>query len=152
MPAAPEFSRTLRLERCVKIDFEPIPHKKSQTYSHIGVTGKITIELYGEPDCPHKVFKAAVEGRVVKYAVNKIGTYIVGNHHFFHKASHYQEETFGYHFAGSGWVLTNLAEHIPGAYNRSGKQRGEKSEEKEVIEKIAAWFEVASINIDHIAD
>ena len=112
MPAAPEFAGALRFEWSHEVVLEPVSEKERQPYGHVGISGEVAIQLYGESYASHGILKSGIEEGIVEYPVYEIAADIVGYHNFLDESGHYQKQALGGHIPGGLAAGGYLWKHV----------------------------------------
>jgi len=84
VPAPPEIADAAADIRKVEIFREAEPQHLSQPDRHIGVAGKIAINLHGVAIGCHKIFKTSIAQRVIENTIDKVYRQVIGDNHFFY--------------------------------------------------------------------
>ena len=86
MPPLPEVGDVCSLVRGVKIDWQPETEYKCQSNGDICITREIAIDLKSVSVNRHQVFKTGVYRRGIKYSVDEVCCYKIGNNNLLYQS------------------------------------------------------------------
>ena len=149
MPAAPELGNALADVGLVEVLVKPEPHHQAQTNGHIGVPGKVEIQLRGVRQYAQPGIRRTGIGQ--RKGTVRQRRYRVGDKDFLDEALHEPERALTELFHGMGAVgelvcQVLVTQHRPG--NKLGEQRNEGRE----INKPPGRFRIPPIDIHHVGN
>ena len=150
MPPTPEVGRIQRLVRRVEVLRKAKSQQHRQTNGHVGVSGKIEIELHriAERRGPARDHRELVG--MIKQACDR-GCNAVGNDEFFDEAACEEIDADAHHFAGELRVqVAKLRIDVGVANDRTCNEVGKQGHECRVLEQIGGRIDAATIDVDRV--
>ncbi len=125
MPSLPEFADISGNIRQIEVAVKVISKAFCAADRHIGITGKITINLERVSNYRKNQRKSMIFGGGGKYCVGE-KRYVVGDYYFFEKTYKEYLQTFFEVFKGDISVFVKLRDEVVGFNNRTGNKLGEE--------------------------
>ena len=149
MPTTPELGNALADVGLVEVLVKPEAHHQTQADGHIGVAGKVEIQLRGvRQDAQPGIRRTGVRQR--KGTVRQ-RRYRVGDKDFLDEALHEPERALTELFHGMG-AVGELIRQVLVTQHRPGNKLGEQRNESREINKPPGRFRIPSIDIHHVGN
>ena len=151
MPSFPKLTRIDSLIRRIEVDRQIKTHKHCHTCGYIRITREVGIYLQRITKKSHQVLEPREHSRIFEYPIHKIHSQIIRQYYLFYQSVEYPEDSYTELFLGKEVRFVYLRDKFVGTYDRSRHQRGEKADEKAIIEQRTYRLHLTSINLYDIA-
>ena len=150
MPAAPEILERSGAIGLVEIAREAEAEQASKADRHVGIGGKIAVDLHGIAIGGERQFQAGMARRVGKHRIDQVHRDVVGDHRLLHRAPQDQDETGRRFLPPEARGVAQLRQQVAGPHDRPGHEMGKEAHQQGEIEQ-PRRARAAVVDIDHIA-